>query len=208
MPSYLVITHRRKLLMSISQLNKEVTTEDVEQNARDYWKEKADLLSIEYANNIPTEKLKQLVQQKLAEPVQGTRGATYLEKLAPEVRKMLDDANALVRFRIRVLDPTKANWTGMWVTAGNDNLSPVTRAIYFIDQEWHAERIILNTLKNMKYGYRPPVRRNRFKGDVNDHEKPRFLPMFHIEELPLLTEQELKDLAVYQSQNNSGQYEK
>lgn len=195
--------------MSISELNQEVTQEDIEQNARAYWKEKADLLGIQYANNIPTDKLKQLVQEKLAEPVQqaGTRGKTYVEKLAPEVREMHDKANALVRFRIRVLDPTKANWSGIWVTAGNDNLTAITRAIYFIDQEWHAERIIINTLKNMKYGYRPQVRRNRFKGDVNDHEKPRFLPMFHIEELPPLTEQELKDLAHYQSQNNSGQYE-
>lgn len=193
--------------MSIEQLNTLPNEEEVTENAREYWKEKANLLGISFVPNIPTDKLKSLVQAKLAEPVGNDKGKVYTSKLSPEVRAMQDEANRLVRFKITVLDPSKHSWTGMYVTAGNDNLSPIRRAVYFIEEAWHAEKIIVEALKTMRYAYRPTEKSRVLKGTFNKYEAPQMKPVFQIEELPPLTEEELQDLMKYQAQNNTGQQE-
>lgn len=193
--------------MSIDQIQ-EFSEEQADTNARSYWKQRADMLALDYHSNIPTEKLKDLVQAKLAEQgAMGTKGSKYASMLAPEVRSMQDQATQLVRFKINVLDPSKANWSGMYVTVGNDNLAPVKRAIYFIEEAWHAERIIIEYLKAARYASRPKENNPRLKGTFNKYNKTRLLPMFHIQELPPLTQEELEDLAKYQAQNGTGQQE-
>lgn len=196
--------------MSIEQLNQEVSQDDVDQNARSYWKDRADLMGITYANNIPTPKLKELVQAKLAEPIQAHSDTAYIRPADPTVLAMEDRANALVRFKITVLDPEKANWSGMVVTVGNNNIL-VSRAIYFIDEPWHAERIIIDHLKEMKYLPRT-TKKDKYNAKnismkEHDYRRVKRMPCFHIEELPPLTEQELKDLAHLQAQNGTGQQE-
>ena len=47
---------------------KNVSTEEIDTNARTYWKNQANMMGIDYPNNITTDKLKDLVQTKLAEP--------------------------------------------------------------------------------------------------------------------------------------------
>lgn len=188
--------------MSTQELNTAPTEQEVQANEREYWKQRADLMGIQYAKNITLEKLKELVQQKMAEPV-GTKGRVTVEKYAPEVAQMRDNALSLVRFKIRMLDPMKQGWTGMWVTVGNDNLTPIKRAIYFIDEPWHAERIIVEYLKSMHY-YLRPMNQIQQKGQPLPRTAKK-LPMFEITELPPLTEEELKALAEQQQANGTGQ---
>lgn len=184
---------------------------DKEQSEREYWKERADLMGLSYPNNIPTEKLKLQVQAKLAEPVKGMSQSEvqYRSKVDPAILAMEEEATKLVRYRIHVLEPSKLGWTGMYITVGNDNLAPVRRAIYFIDEPWHAERIVVDHLKTMVYAHRPQKQSSVLKGSFaeSDRGKVTWRPMFKIEELPPLTPEELENLKDYQAKNNTGQRE-
>lgn len=199
--------------MSIEQALVDVSTEETELNERDYWKQQAQIRGIEFPQNIPTAKLKDLVQTKIAEMdaqhsgSSGTRGRKVLEKLAPEVLKNIDQATALVRFQIDVLDPSRQDWTGMYVTAGNDNFAGVRRLIPFNAPVWHAERILVEVLKGMKYTSRKSERHPRLRTHIDNMSKERYLPCFRITELPPLTMEELKALAEQQAVNNTGQSE-
>lgn len=195
--------------MSIEQLNDELTKEMMEDNDREYWKNRANMLGVEYHQTIPLDKLKAKVQAKMAEqaPLPANSNAVYQGKLHPAIVSMQDRATQLVRFRIKVLDPSKLGWTGMLVSVGNANLAPIKRAIYFIDEPWHAERIIVDYLKGMKYAYRPSAYRDNLKGNFAEMNKPKYMPAFSIEELPPLTKEELEDLARQQAVNNTGQME-
>jgi hypothetical protein len=197
--------------MSIEQTNLNVSTEDTEINERVYWKEQANIRGVSYPNNITTQKLKEAVQAKIAEQeammTGGTRGRGGLEKLAPEVLKNIDEATALVRFSIHVLDPSKQDWTGVTVTAGNANFSPVRRTIPLNAPVWHAEKILVEVLKSMKYAHRKSERHPRLKTHVDNLSKAKYLPCFKIVELPPLTTEELKALAEQQAVNNTGQAE-
>lgn len=199
--------------MSIEQATVDVSIEETELNERDYWKQQAHIRGIDFPQNIPTQKLKDLVQARIAEMdakhsgSTGTRGRSTLERLAPEVLKNIDQATALVRFRIDVLDPSRQDWTGMYVTAGNDNFSAVRRLIPFNAPVWHAERILVEVLKGMKYTYRKSERHPRLRTHIDNMSREKYLPCFKITELPPLTEEELKALAEQQAVNNTGQSE-
>jgi hypothetical protein len=197
--------------MSIEQTNVNVSTDEMEINERDYWKEQANIRGVSYANNITTAKLKELVQARIAEQEAansgGTRGRQSLEKLAPEVLANIDKATALVRFQINVLDPSKQDWTAITVTAGNANFSPIRRVIPLNAPVWHAERILVEVLKTMKYAHRKSERHPRLRQHIDNMSKPKYLPCFSIVELPPLTEEELKALAEQQAVNNTGQSE-
>lgn len=195
--------------MSIEQANVDLTQEDLDVNERSYWKEQAQIRGIDFPSNIPTEKLKTLVQTRIAEMEAqrsaGTRGRNALEKLAPEVLSNIDKATALVRFKIDVLDPSRQDWTGMYVTGGNDNFSAVRRLIPFNAPVWHAERILVEILKNTRYSYRKSEKHPRLRAHIDNVSKAKLLPCFRITELPPLTESELKALAEQQAVNNTGQ---
>lgn len=195
--------------MSIQEATVDVSSADTEINERDYWKEQANFRGIAYPNNITTPKLKELVQAEIAKADTmrsgGTRGRQTLEKLAPEVLQNIDKATALVRFSIDVLDPSKQDWTGIYVTAGNDNFSAVRRLIPLNAPVWHAERILIEVLRGMKYSHRKSQRHPRLRTHVDNMTKATMLPCFRITELPPLTEEELKQLALEQATNNTGQ---
>lgn len=195
--------------MSIEQAHVELTDEIVETNEREYWKEQANFRGIAYPNNITLPKLKELVQKHIAEADiargTGTRGRTTLEKLAPEVLRNIEQATALVRFKIDVLDPSKQDWTAVIISGGNDNFSAIKRLIPLNAPVWHAERILVGILKGMKYSHRKSERHPRLRTHIDNLSKSKLLPCFKITELPPLTEEELKQLAIEQATNNTGQ---
>lgn len=195
----------------MTQENKEFTVEEVDINERDYWKEQAHIRGVSYPTNITTPKLKELVQARIAEQeamnTGDTRGRQTLEKLAPEVLANIDKATALVRFEIHVLDPSKQDWTGIRVSAGNANFAAIKRVIPLNAPVWHAERILVEVLKNMKYTHRKSERHPRLRTHIDNASKAKYLPCFKIVELPPLTEEELKALAEQQAMNNTGQME-
>lgn len=190
--------------------NTDVTPEEVDTNSREYWKQEAEKLALSYPNNMPTEKLIALVQStiKARAEVHANAPARGLNKsigrLAPEVQSMQDTATSLVRFRLTVLDPNKRSATGIFVSAGNDNLAPIKRMIPFNVPVWHAERIIVEHLKNIKYTALQSRYNDRLKASFDDPGSRKLMPCFLIEELPPLTDEELANLQQLQSQQGTG----
>lgn len=191
--------------------DKEVTEKEIDSNSREYWKQEAERLALSYPSNMPTEKLIALVQSTIksraeAQALMPTRGLTSsIGKLAPEVQSMQDTAMSLVRFKLTVLDPNKRSATGMFVTAGNDNLAPVKKMIPFNVPVWHAERIVIEHLKNVKYSVMQSVYNQRMKSSFEEPSSRKLMPCFHIEELPPLTQEELENLRQLQMQQGTGQ---
>lgn len=191
--------------------NQEVTEQEIDTNSREYWKQEAEKLALSYPNNMPTDKLRNLVQEtlkirELAKSSAPQRGLNAsIGALAPEVRAMQDSALSLVRFRLTVLDPNKRNATGIFVSAGNDNIAPVRRMIPFNAPVWHAERIIVEHLKNIKYTSMQSRYNERMKSAFDDPSTRKLMPCFLIEELPPLTEEELAGLQQLQAQQGTGQ---
>ena len=190
--------------------NTDVTPEEVDTNSREYWKQEAEKLALSYPNNMPTEKLIALVQStiKARAEVHSNAPARGLNKsigrLAPEVQSMQDTAMSLVRFRLTVLDPNKRSATGIFVSAGNDNLAPIKRMIPFNAPVWHAERIVVEHLKNIKYTALQSRYNDRLKASFDDPSSRKLMPCFLIEELPPLTDEELANLQQLQSQQGTG----
>lgn len=191
--------------------NQEVTEQEIDTNSREYWKQQAELLALSYPNNMPTEKLRNLVQETLKirneaktnSPKRGLNAS--IGALAPEVRAMQDSALSLVRFRLTVLDPNKRSATGIFVSAGNDNIAPIKRMIPFNAPVWHAERIIVEHLKNIKYTSLQSTYNDKLKASFDDPSSRKLMSCFLIEELPPLTEEEIADLQHLQAQQGTGQ---
>lgn len=197
--------------MTDQPLDRDVTSEEVDTNSRDYWKEQADKLALSYPSNIPTEKLITLVKTTIqtraeAQKNNATNGLNKsVGKLALEVQSMQDTAMSLVRFKLTVLDPNKRSLTGMFVSAGNDNIAPVKRMIPFNVPVWHAERIIVEHLKNVKYTALQSKYNPNLRSSFDDPSSRKLMPSFLIEELPPLTPEELADLQKLQAQQGTGQ---
>lgn len=187
--------------------------EEPEQNEREYYKDLANRLGLKYANNITLPKLKEMVQAHMREQdekqkagelgVEVSAGSTLTA--GGKANKIRDEALRLVRFRLQVLNPTKQQWTGEYFTAGNDLIGHITRFIPFQMGEdgWHAEKILIDMLKERKYQRMHVKGGNGRDADVVDPTKNKLLPEFAIEILPNLTEQELADLAARQDAQGS-----
>lgn len=184
-----------------NQENEEYNVETGEQNTRACYKQQADNLGLNYPQNISTEKLKQIVGNKLKQirseqPKKNNVAATQFK-----------DMRALVRIQINVLNPAKQNWTGEIFTVGNDVIPHMTRFIPYnaVNGIWHVERMFVEMLKNRKY--QRMVEHSGSRNDPSkygvDYNRNQLVPEFSIIELPPLTEQELEDLGANQAANGS-----
>lgn len=176
-----------------------------EENTREYYKQQADVLGINYPNNITTEKLKEAVAAKMKQI--HSQKSTSNEVAAQQ----FEDMRALVRIQINVLNPAKQSWTGEIFTVGNDVIPHMTRFIPFnaVGGIWHVERMFVEMLKSRKY-----QAMSEFSGSSGDPKrygvdvsKNRLLPEFSIIELPPLTKEELEELGLNQAANGSIQEE-
>ena len=179
----------------------QIEVETEEQNTRAYYKQQADNLGLNYPNNISTEKLKQIVGNKMkqirSEKPKGNNVAANQFK----------DMRALVRIQINVLNPAKQNWTGEIFTVGNDVIPHMTRFIPYnaVNGIWHVERMFVEMLKSRKY--QRMVEHSGSRNDPSkygvDYHRNQLVPEYSIIELPPLTEQELQDLGANQAANGS-----
>lgn len=190
--------------MSLEKAN-EVTQELQQENIRDYYKDQARILGLTYRQNIPTEDLKQLVEETLLErSKQEVKPTTAISRLPKAVTEMQQAATSLVRCTIDCLDPNEKERQSMLFTVANDNVM-VKRLVPVNGVVWHVERILLDHIKTKTYMHYP----NKYMNGkmVADIERGKQLPLFKIVELPPLTPEELKDLAEQQRLNRTGQQE-
>lgn len=172
-------------------------------------KQKADIMGVEYYNSITADKLQERIELREKEIEEKTNKADnvtpYSNYETSKVGRVKEEAFKLVRFKLVVNDINKQSWSGMAITAGNDVVGHVERVIPFNADVWHAEAIIVEHMKNMRFPLFPTKQTTKMEGTFADHSKPRMMPTFTIIELPPLTETELKELAEMQASQGTGQ---
>ena len=160
----------------------QIEVETEEQNTRAYYKQQADNLGLNYPQNISTEKLKQIVGNKMKQirsekPKENNVAANQFK-----------DMRALVRIQINVLNPAKQNWTGEIFTVGNDVIPHMTRFIPYnaVNGIWHVERMFVEMLKSRKY--QRMVEHSGSRNDPSkygvDYHRNQLVPEYSIIELP------------------------
>lgn len=115
-----------------------------------------------------------------------------------EKRKRIKaEAMRMRRVRIVCMDPAKKDWEGEIFTVGNRVIGSYKKMVPF-NVEWHVPQIMLNVIKAKKCQVFRTVKVRTAIGMVDKRESV-LINAFAVEELPDLTDKELKDLAQRQA---------
>lgn len=181
-------------------------------------KERATTMGISYSPNIGIEALKAKINDKLkadepADPVveeepaapvvaanapAAPRKLTAAEALAKERQEQYETQMRLVRLRITNLNPVKKDLRGEIFTVANGIIGTVRKFIPYgevTDNGFHVPFILFNELKDRKF---VSVKVRKVPGG-QDHIEQRLVPEFALEELPMLSQKELDQLARQQA---------
>lgn len=175
-------------------------------------KKKADLLGIEYSNNIGEDTLADRIKTKLEggtkeEPVKEEKvgGASPAAETKQQVRmRLYRDSMRLVRCRITNMDPNKASHPGEIITVQNSYIPKVSKFVPYGEQTdggFHLPYIIYEYLKDRKF---LQVRKTKDRKGREVITK-RWVSEFALEVLPNLTEKEVKELAIRQAAADSAE---
>lgn len=172
------------------------SNQDLKVDERESLKQRATIMGIQFQPNVPTEKLREMINQQLqGDSSQVGRAPKNEDSKARRGRKR-QEAMALVRCRISSNDPAKKDWPGEYITVSNSLVGTVKKFIpYNTDAPYHIPRIMLNVLQEKRvqiFQSKPgkmgiPVRTSKS------------IKAYTLEILPPLTEQEIADLARDQS---------
>ena len=176
-------------------------------------KAQADLMGIKYPVNANVKKMVELIDEHKKsleeENTETTSTSSTSVSQTPRTNKIgsvLDEAMKLIRVRVTVNNPSKQSREGEIISAGNAVIGFVSKFVpyqpAFYENGYHIPKIILDAMKEMKHT-RYPKKKDRFNATMDDYDKARLVSDFTIEELPPLTEQELKELAEYQQANRT-----
>lgn len=170
---------------------------------RDALKARADMMGLQYAGNISTDKLRDLVNSTLEKGEESVTDTAA--KAGLSIGKIRDNATQLVRIRLTCHNPNKINLPGEVFTIANQVIGKVSRYVpfgaEFYNDGWHVERCIVDMLKAKTYSAKrvEPLKSN------NKMHITRLVqaPEFTITELPPLTEAEIAALAKRQAETQS-----
>lgn len=179
----------------------------------DLLKQRADIMGIPYKSNIGVDTLKRKIeahQNQDDEAIEDDSDDEDEVVAAPKKRRLTkeekeqqirDDVQkrglALVRVRIANMNPAKNDLDGEIITVANKYLGNVSKFIPFGDKSdggYHIPRVILNDLRARKF---QQVTVRKVKGKLVT--KTRMVPEYMVEELPMLTPEELEKLAARQA---------
>lgn len=165
-------------------------------------KARADQMGISYRSNVTVETLRKKVNGKL----NGETGDNDEDGEEPPAEtendrrnRLLQEAGKLVRIRVTCMNPQKRNHQGELFSCGNSVVGTHTKYVPF-EEEWHVPQIILNQIKQRQCQvfYTERV-------DGKAVKRGKVIREFAVEELPPLTEAELKELAQRQAMANGTQ---
>lgn len=163
-------------------------------------KTKADRLGVAYHPSIGAEKLREKINAAMAE-----EPAVIEQPVVPVIseeakkRKLLDDANKLIRVRITCMNPVKKDWEGELFTVSNSVVGTQKRFVPFNAPDgWHVPQMMLNMLQERTC----QVFYNEKSKNGVTVRRGKLIKEFAIEILPQLTKEELKDLAQQQAMAN------
>lgn len=166
-------------------------------------KQRASMMGIVFSNNIGIEKLRERVNEKLAEEASQEEAVKPIEAKVKEKslrQNIIDENMRLIRIRITNLDPKKSNLPGEIITVANEFLGTVRKFVPFgevTDGGYHVPYCIYKLLKARKFLNIRTVK------NPADPLKPiiqqNWVNEFALEVLPQLTQEELDKLAVTQA---------
>lgn len=170
--------------------NQDVT---VEKSERDLLKEKADLLGINYANNISTEKLRELVNKvneplEVTEPKQEKASASTTNEVDPVAIRL--ELTKKIRVLITCNDPLMKDYdTTPYYSFSNSTLTLPSITIP-LGVEWHIPNAYVGMLQAMEC--KIPVK------SKDEKSRPitirRTVKKYNVNILPPLTPKELEEL--------------
>lgn len=166
-------------------------------------KQRASMMGIVFSNNIGIEKLRERVNEKLAEEAKEEPTGKAIETKVKEKslrQNIIDENMRLIRLRITNLDPKKKDLPGEIITVANEYLGTVRKFVPFgevTEQGYHVPYCIYKLLKSRKFLNIRTVK------NPQDPLKPiiqqSWVNEFALEVLPQLTAEELAKLATIQS---------
>lgn len=188
--------------------NVETTGTEVETDALptelEVLKGRATLMGIKFHPNIGVDKLRTLVEDKLADKPAEDVAAPVVEagEESKEQKRMrlLKEANALVRVRVACMNPIKKEWAGETFCVSNSVVGTIKKFVPFNNEEgWHVPKFILDVMRERQC----QIFVTAIGKDGAKLRKSKLIKEFNIEVLPALTQEELKDLAQRQALNQS-----
>lgn len=174
-------------------------------------KKQADILGVQYSNNIGVEKLKERIKEA-KEPkemesksdLEVTTDSNDPVKLtkAEKRRKAQQEQTKLIRVRVSNMNPAKREVPGGIHTVANKHIGRVRKYIPYIGMEsgYHIPQCLYEHLKNKVFTERMEINDRTVPG--GKRSVTRTMREFSIEVLPPLTPAELKDLAKEQAAGN------
>jgi hypothetical protein len=169
-------------------------------------KSRADLMKIPYHPSIGLEKLREKVNEAVSSTSSNQSKSDAVE--TPQVEsenalrgRLRREASALVRIRLSCMNPAKKEWEGEIITVGNSVVGTFSKYVPFnADEGWHVPKIILDTLQERQCQiFYTPIGKDGKKGGRTG----KLIKEFAIEILPMLTPEELHDLAQRQALGNT-----
>jgi hypothetical protein len=169
-------------------------------------KAKADKMGVKYHPSISAEKLREKISAKLngtpevpdaapAAPAAEDVPVAEESAVARKLRKRRE-ASELVRIRVTCMNPNKKEWDGEIFTAANSVVGTFKKYVPFnADEGWHVPRIIYNMIVQRQC--QVFVTRKGPRGVSTKEGK--MIREFAVEVLPMLTEDEIHDLAQRQA---------
>lgn len=166
-------------------------------------KRKADNMGVKYSSKIGIDALREKINRAMsdepeevdeAEAEPGAQPKLTINQLRAIQEK---EELRLVRFRISCLNPMKKEWPGEVICVGNDVIGIQKKFIPYgteSEEGWHACQMIFRQLRKRKF---LQVKTRTVQGKI--HVETKYVPEFAIEELPQLTDVELKELARIQA---------
>lgn len=160
-------------------------------------KAQAELLGVE----VTEEDTAESIAEKIVKAVNSDKSHNVVEEKVSLTTKMTETAkaHALVRCRITCLNPTKSAFEGEIFTVGNDFIPPIRRYVPF-NKVWHVEAFLLEVIKGRTFLYMPQKpATSGSQGFGSDFQQRELRPEFSVEILPQLTEEELEQMRIEQS---------
>lgn len=183
-------------------------------------KQRATVMGINFSNNIGLEALRKkvnaaqegnreeeepMVEDKDPEVVNPLSGLTASEEVEEDLnpfQKARREQLKLVRLRITNLDPKKKDLPGEFITVANDFMGTVRKYVpfgEFTNSGYHVPYCIYNFLKSRKF---LQITERVGKNGVPEIRQ-KYVPEFSLEILPMMTEEERRNLATAQLSTNS-----
>lgn len=175
----------------------------------DALKEKATAMGIDFHPSIGYTKLAAKIKEAVEAVELATEAAAQAEEepapvAAPKAetknqvhQRLKKEHSALVHVRITCMNPIKREWEGEYFSVSNRIVGTLTRMVPY-NVVWHVPRIMLNVIRDRSCQVFHSVK-NRQGQTIRVGKQ---IKEFAVEELPPLTQAELKDLAQRQAMSS------